>query len=351
MSPKNKSFRIVKYLDVSIGFVSKYLLSFAIRQNESFFVKLVERIFFYLNQVEALNNYLTIRSRPKKIYFEKKQFELEIANAILIQGQIQHENSFTLETIRIYTALFPSVKIILSTWNDQELKQFYTEFPSLVIIESQKPEVNGFLNFNLQHITTNAGIEMAEKLGIKRLLKTRTDQRFYNENAISFLNVLIEKFPSNISLDCMGRIFFINLSSLENIPYHLSDMLHFGYIEDIKRLWKIPLHKNNVSRDQYLANFQGHYSALELVKLEETNPEIYIGRNYAEQFYAFDRKVAPLEVYEKLLSEAVGIVDKDQLDFFWPKYHAHEDRRGYHIQNEFKLLTYSGWMVKIYMQA
>jgi len=343
---KNKNLLIRRLLDLSIAFITKNILSLVVRINEPFFIKLFERVFFYLNQVEFLNNYLTLQNRPKqrKTISNKKLPVSQTVDAILVQGQIQHENSFTFETIKLYSNIFPFAKIILSTWCDQDLKKFHYKFPEIIVVENQIPKISGFLNFNLQHITTNSGIEMAEKLGIKRILKTRTDQRIYSSDAITFLNALVDKFPPHISLDCKGRIFFINISSLENIPYHLSDMLHFGNTEDIKRLWRMPKHKNNVSREGYLDNYQDGLSIADLIQLKETNPEICLGRNYADQLYGLENILSPAEGYSRLLREAVGIVDKDQLDFFWPKYHAHELRRSYHVENNFKLLTFAKWI-------
>ena len=69
--------------------------------------------------------------------------------AIVLQGPIQKENQFTIETIKLYNEIFKGAQIILSTWADEDNK-IIDEAQSLgaEIILNKKPEIFGPFNVN-----------------------------------------------------------------------------------------------------------------------------------------------------------------------------------------------------------
>ena len=61
--------------------------------------------------------------------------------AIIIQGPIENEDEFTLETVKIYKKIFPNTKIILSTWNTEKqsiIDKFKRENIEIILNEIPK---------------------------------------------------------------------------------------------------------------------------------------------------------------------------------------------------------------------
>jgi hypothetical protein len=335
-----------KILEVFVRFFLGPVLSISPKAH----VKLIQRILFHLNKYPTITDYLTVTARPKNASessFQPITLTTKVPpTAILMQGPLLDSENFTLGSIRLYRKIFPQAKIVLSTWSD--------EAPSLLekmkaagatIVLCQKPRKSGVLNFNLQRISTIEGLAEVKRLGAQFVLKTRTDQRVNSRYALSLLISLVKKFPPSALADlCKHRVFFLNVYSLANIPFHLSDMLNFGHVDDILRVWDVPQQDANIDRKHYEKLFDKSTVVADVVSRNPTVPEIYIGRNYAEILYGPQCLENPYDSYIRLLKEAVGIVDKSQIDLYWPKYSSYQENADYLIPKNREELSFSKWL-------
>ena len=124
---------IKKIFKLKFPILSNKLIS--IRDNNKFFRSLNEGRDLDVNKnvhgkkIVKINNnqnnndiFLSYSFRPK---FEKDTFKnLKFLNnsentAIIIQGPIKNYETFVIETIKIYSKIFPEALIVLSTWKDE----------------------------------------------------------------------------------------------------------------------------------------------------------------------------------------------------------------------------------------
>ena len=129
--------------------------------------------------------FLSIIHKPKKskhinIISTSKNLENEFA--IILQGPIDNEENFTLETIRIYKKIFPNARIILSTWENENINQIrLIQKENIDLIQNKIPRNSGTGNINLQLKSTSAGIELAKSEGIKYTLKQELIVEYINQ--------------------------------------------------------------------------------------------------------------------------------------------------------------------------
>jgi len=334
-----------RMIEAFVRFVLGPILSISPRLH----VKLIERLLFHLNERPTIRNYLSIVVRPKFVSgsgFRHTSFPvLTPPTAIVIQGPILVEDNFTLESIHLYRSMFPETQIVLATWSDESPdKLAQAENAGANVVLCKRPDASGFLNFNLQRANTIEGLKEAKRLGAQLILKTRTDQRINSRHGLSLLISLAKRFPANPSVQCKHRVFFLNLSSLANVPFHLSDMLQFGNIDDLLRIWDVPVHKVNVDRKDFERRIENKATVADVIFRSPTNPEVWIGKHYAQLLYGPQCVENPADSYVRLLKEAVGIVDRAQLDLFWPKYSAYEEHGDYRLQQTFEQLSFSKWL-------
>jgi hypothetical protein len=311
--------------------------------------KFIERLLFHLNKYAKIKNYLFLVVRPKSIFdsgFQAISLSTHISSTtIVMQGPILSSDNFTLESIYLYRAMFPRTQIILATWSDEASdKLAQAKNAGVNVVLCKRPETSGFLNFNLQRASTIEGLKEAKRLGAQLVIKTRTDQRINSRYAISLLISLVKKFPSSPSIQCKHRVFFLSLSSLANVPFHLSDMLQFGHIDDLLKVWDAPVHGVNIARKDFEKNIENKATVADVIFRTPTNPEVWIGKHYAENLYGPQCMENPSGSFIRLLKEAVGIVDRSQLDLSWPKYSAYEECSDYRLPKTFEQLSFSKWL-------
>jgi hypothetical protein len=206
-------------------------------------VKIARRLLMWsLAQItRSSDHFLTYTQRPKLSRQIIDQSEPEATNepmAIVMQGPISTLNDFTVETLRIYRRNMPDVRLILSTWNDTpeaDLAPIRAEGVDVVL--SEKPEIPGLFNINMQLVSAGAGITQAHKDGATWIMKTRTDQRLYRPNVMGFLTALARSFPARGGFDQLHRIIGVGHGTLKFAPYHVTDQTVFGHAEDMLRYW------------------------------------------------------------------------------------------------------------------
>lgn len=247
---------------------------------------------------------------------------------ILLQGPVLEENDFTLETVRFYKQLYPFCKIIISTWNNTK-KEILKKFAELdcVVVLNEYPEYPGKSNINYQIVSTQGGILAAEKLGIKYVCKTRTDQRIYHPDVFYYFMSLIEMYPVNNSdfkIPQNSR-FIVLQTEYGNLffPYMVSDFLYFGTTCDIKDLFEIPL--SNEQKGSVLAG-----QTRQMIVESGIAPEAVIIRNYINKHGGcFDYTI---KNWWNFVKNHLISLNQDEIGLYWPKYDnrfIENQRNGY----------------------
>lgn len=191
--------------------------------------------------------YLTYKYREKRadlIHSIEQENKTDKMAGIIIQGPLVLENHFTLETVRIYKKLFPSCQVIVSTWENENVRELeaLSKEQNCILLKNSVPSDPGILNVNLQCVSTLAGIQKAKELGCKYIAKTRTDWRMYEKGAIRFMVHLLEEFPCrNTLFEQNSRIITMDIATDETAvmfyPFWLSDIFQFGEVMDMERYW------------------------------------------------------------------------------------------------------------------
>ena len=235
--------------------------------------------------------------------------------SILIQGPLLLKGDFTYTTALQYKKHFSNAIIIISTWEGVPIS-YINKFRNsgIIVLLNQLPNYNGFSNINLQIITTLAGINYAKKIKTKYILKTRTDQRFYNIETIQYLKNLY----NNHNFD-NEKIIVSSLNTFYNRLFSISDMFQFGKIETMYNFWNINLIERINEKDLKIKN--------DLLLI----PEIFLIYTYLK-IRAFDLKWSQFS-YESALVKYFYILDKESIDLFWNKYNTLENNRNNYIEN------------------
>lgn len=156
-------------------------------------------------------------------------------------------------SVKMMKDIFTDAEIILSTNDTQLIKKANTldlfdkivecndigELPSLKFPGSTSSAIVNN-NIKKQIDTSLQGIKVAQH---PLVLKLRTDQFLFNSSILSLWNI-IKDIPTDDS-EKKGRIitssiFSINPRYSERMPYHISDMLQFGYKEDLIAYYSAP---------------------------------------------------------------------------------------------------------------
>jgi hypothetical protein len=298
------------------------------------------------NLVEKLQGvFLTTHRRPKRAdnYRNISSTSPSRRIAIVIQGPIVTADDFTFETVRLYRKIFPEVELILSTWSDTD--------PSLVasiraggleLLLNDKPSYAGVSNVNLQIFSTINGIRKAKQLGVDYVLKTRTDQRIYAPNTMTFLLAVVKSFPLSGSMLQKERLVATSLNTFKYRPYSVSDMFLFGHIDDMLLYWDVPL--DTRTRTDFPTSYTiGTWAAAELCEVYFVT-QFLRKLNYQPKFTIADG----WNIYQRHFC----IIDQQSIDLLWTKSDRNKEYGrlrydGIHTDEE---LTFKEWLL-LYVRA
>ena len=125
--------------------------------------------FFRLIEMLLRQYFLSITLREKSttqlLAFPDVQF-FEHKIAIVMQGPIITKGQFTLETLKLYRRRYPSIIIILSTWDSypKELTDLFLK-ENIQVVKNEIPENRGVSNINLQIKSTREVLKEAKNFG------------------------------------------------------------------------------------------------------------------------------------------------------------------------------------------
>ena len=263
----------------------------------------------------TLNNYLTYHLRPKLSHDFDLESTCEISEkfAVIIQGPIKENSDFLKHTLKIYKKIFKNSLIIISTWEDENkelIEELYDENIH-IIISDDKEIKKSRSNVNKQIISTNVALNFAKTQNVKYCLKTRTDQRIYNNNLETFLISLLKTFPVKENKLIKSRILVPPMGTFKFFLYHLTDLMMFGETQDLINYWDkesydVGLKKMGLNEKKFFINDT------------PLCPETFLCSRFIGKIE--DNVVWDLENWWRCLRDYFCIIDNSSLDSLWFKY-------------------------------
>ena len=263
----------------------------------------------------TLNNYLTYHLRPKLSQDFNLESTCEISEkfAVIIQGPIKENSNFLKHTLKIYKKIFKNSLIIVSTWEDEN-KELIEELHGEnihIILNDDKEIKKSRSNINKQIISTNVALNFAKTQNVKYCLKTRTDQRIYNNNLETFLISLLKTFPVKENKLIKSRILVPPMGTFKFFLYHLTDLMMFGETQDLINYWDkesydVGLKKMGLNEKKFFINDT------------PLCPETFLCSRFISKIE--DSVVWDLENWWRCLRDYFCIIDNSSLDSLWFKY-------------------------------
>lgn len=237
---------------------------------------------------------------------------------VVVQGPIVRRDDFTIESARLYRHLMPQTEIIVSTWEaDRHPALDALRDEGIHVVYSTPPRVSGANNINFQIRSTQAGIRKARELGCEHVLKSRSDQRFHAGGLQPYFCDLMTENPPAHPLRQRQRVIELSLNICRYRPYSMCDMFQYGHIDDLERMWGVADDPRSIT----VAEYSRQVITARKISTDRI-AEIYVHRAYLEAIG--DDPTVDLAAYYRILGEYFIVIDKDEVDLFWNKYHARE---------------------------
>lgn len=292
------------------------------------------------------NEFASYLKRPKyanqNVSIEKPN-DIHKKSAILIQGPIDKDDDFTLETIKMYEVIYPGVLIVLSTWKNEDksiIDRIKHETKAKIVL-SDYPDFTGIGNILYQITSTMAGLEKIKELEKEWIFKTRTDFRFYKKGIMSAMYGLVNQFalPDDIYYQKYRMIGGQCLLGGMFHPFYIADQYMYGHIEDMYNYWNY----------SFQANKARNYTKAEVIQLKKDNNyninqmvdnnlivEATISRNYLERMEG-NLPEATIYNYWNFVKNNFVIMGREDLGAFWHKYdirYVESVRNGTYYSND-----------------
>lgn len=254
---------------------------------------------------------------------QKYKHPAESDCAILVQGPLI--SGISELVVRYYANRYPKDWLIVSTWQDSPpelLSQIQPYCDSLIC--NPLPLAPGIGNRNFQIVSTKAGLEEAARIGVAKVMKTRTDTLATADNLLQRASSLQQTFNNNVchNLGLSNRIVAIERYTMRYIPYRVSDILLFGDLQDMMLYWDIPLDERN-------DDFSGwtDMTFQQSSKMQQST-EVYITSSFLKNLNW--PLTYSLEDYWNVLRNFFVVVDERWFGHFFPRYDLMtlDDARG-----------------------
>ena len=206
--------------------------------------------------------------------------------SIVVQGAIN--KSETIKCLKSIKKYLPNAEIILSTWEDSDVKDLNGLYNILVLNKDpgfgyyyktdKKVKLN---NLNRQLVSTKEGLKRATK---KYAMKIRSDMIFTNNTFLNFFDMYQERideyklFERKVLTSTVCSRFSFNdyvegnRIKTVNLAFHISDWWFLGLKADIEKYFDVSLVKEPV--------FSNYYKLDE--NKDKFNPYIYLEESYLQ---------------------------------------------------------------------
>lgn len=302
---------------------------------------------------------------------------------IVYQGPVLHEDDFTIESILMLREQYPDIKIVLSTWIGEltvlEKKTLMRAQCHIIENESLPAEDKGegekVGHMNNQIYSSYVGLSYLQALDVQYAMKIRADIRIYKYDFIPYLLNMIKLFPVGTS-KLKNRLVNIAFSnSLFGVPFHMSDFIWFGQMDDILAMYDVPQRtddemtyiRSRTENVSFMKGFheymgmaisQGHYTqtalAVDFEFLSKYVEEVYLAVHLYRKIHSednFDTKSKDFweTAYRNFLVDNIIIVDDDMLICYWNKGTYSQVKTDY-AGLLAKRMSHSSWL-GLYMQS
>ena len=228
---------------------------------------------------------------------------------IVMQGPVLHRGDLTLRICENIIINYPQVPIILSTWDTDQ--KYIDKFKNLGVIVKicQYPIYPGIGNINLQISSTREGVNLADQLGNKFILKMRTDTWFSQPD---FLLLLCEEYLQFGGDEIQGPIIVTCFNTSASIPFSVNDQINFGLSSQLKKFWNTPLDNRTILDLPY------SLKSLDPTEISRNRlAEVWLVTHFLEQQnYNFSYNE---QSYRNVLAEFFVVIDESTLGFIWFK--------------------------------
>lgn len=262
--------------------------------------------------------------------------------SVVVQGNI--EKQYIYQCIESIHRVMPNSELILSTWrSDQELTHdlecdlfVFSDDPGGPLLNKKENRLN---NINRELVSTLAGVNKAKR---RYILKIRSNMTVSN---LKFLEIY-EKEREGVYHNLLkNKILILNYYTRNPrvlpMPFCPSDWIAFGFSEDLKAYYDIPLqnieeslwyktHKNESTFfcDVYSLFAPEQYILISFLKKKHVQMEC---KNY------YDIDNSRLAFCERLMSNLFIIVDLEMGSFSFLKYNPNR-----YFERE-SLISYKDW--------
>lgn len=243
--------------------------------------------------------------------------------AIVIQGPLDRDDKFTLETVRLYKKYYPDAYIIVSTWSGEDAEYLREiEGSGAFVVTTPLPQKGGRGNINYQATSTLQGIEKAKELGAEYILKNRSDVRLYRRYLLQYLYMLCKKYPVG-AFDSSGEARYcpqerIIVDGFMFDTNWLQDFFYFGRTDELLTFFSVPFDESEEYK-QYNINKNLRATKTRKEFLDAFGPSQYFMSRYCD---AIGAKSDCIEEYWKLVKEYFVCVGWEELELYWHKYDA-----------------------------
>ncbi len=259
-------------------------------------------------------------------------------HAILVQGPLTE--GITESVMRYYAKRHSEEWLILSTWADSpaELIAQVEPFCDRLLL-NVPPDHAGPGNRNMQLVSTRAGLEECARLGLSKVIKTRTDALVSGDHIFS--NSIALQAGTDASrcraLGMSGRILVTERYTLRYIPYHVSDILMFGDTEDLLRFWSVPLDPRRYDP----MSSEWHGKTYRELSRERALAEIYFTRHFLDSL-GWEASHT-LEDHWTMLRDLFVVLDERWFGHCFPRYDSIPLDDGRNPDEADILVDYAYW--------
>lgn len=246
---------------------------------------------------------------------KEKEFKNDIGKIdIVLQGGIDDS---TFEIVETYLQLDFVNKIIVSTWEDDELR--IPDSEKLIIVKNEKPKSPGTDNRNLQIVSSLSGLNFVET---KYSAKMRTDQKYSMESMYKMYDYMLHNREHE------DQIFVAGI--YPNLLFHPRDHIFWGRTCDLIELFDVPLEYNGLA-DKIKVTKENLYKYYPFFVRSET----YLGARYCTKFdetinimllepekYLHDNSSGwsqAHQVSQNVVNRAFKSFPREGIDFEWRK--------------------------------
>lgn len=300
--------------------------------------------------------------------------------SILVHGPIEDKRQLTKKVLEKIRKLFPNSPIILSTWENSNLKgieydklvlnkdpgaEYFNALPDATDSKKHKGHKEFYIgekfyciypkknNVNRMLTTIKNGLEQVET---EYVLKIRTDILLKNKKFLNYWDKY-KKYDEKYKIfkhrilnnAIYAQLAHVMKSGIQFLPFHMSDWIHFGYTEDVKLLFSCPLQSDESAYYYWNNRIRKQYDPF-LDAQWQYPPETYILSTLAKKYISNiqfedsdDYNKENMQHSYRIIANNFVMLDDDQLAFELSKYPrqsqwADEIYNGFITNNQWQYL-------------